>query len=63
MASLLAFPQRCVIGFTGLEYHYFAPFSSTPARNLLKGFDGSEPVEDDGTGLNVIDFLLMHLVK
>ena len=34
-------------------YPYFNPFSNTPALNILEGFDGSEPVEDDGTGLNV----------
>ena len=32
---------------------YLHPFGNTPAHNILEGFDGSEPVEDDGTGLTV----------
>ena len=31
----------------------FYPFGNSPALNVLEGFDGFEPAEDDGTGLNV----------
>ena len=62
MAGLLN-PQRNIIGYTGLEHYYSSPFGSNAAHNLLKGFDGSEPVEDDGTGLNVNLILCIQICK
>ena len=50
MVSLLTCPQRFSLD---QSQPIFYPFGNTLARNILQGFEGSEPVEDDGTGLNV----------
>ena len=60
MVCLLACPQRCSVE---QSQPIFYPFGNTPARNILKGFEGSEPVEDDGTGLNVNNKYLIIILK
>ena len=57
-SSLLAVPQRYEIQSSEFDNSFTSPFGDNPAKNLLKGFDGFEPVEDDGTGLNVSSFLI-----
>ena len=49
--GILLSPLRSPEKVTSPEVFYL--FGYTPALNVLEGFDGSEPVEDDGTGLNV----------
>ena len=62
VASVLSSPQRCVLEFEGVELH-FNPFGNISAHNVLRGFDGTEPVEDDGTGLNVKSLFLYNMEK
>ena len=57
MAGSLTSPGRCVL--EGILAHFYA-FVNAQAHDVLKGFDGFEPIEDDGTGLNVtINFIYM----
>ena len=49
--SVFACPQRCI--WEEIYHIFLQPFSNTLACNILEGFDGFEPAEDDGTGLNV----------
>ena len=52
---MFACPQRCIFEKILPNFHY--PFGNIPARNILEGFDGFEPAEDDGTGLNVNNYI------
>ena len=51
IVNLQASPLRYVL--KEIDHSILHPFGNSPAQNVLEGFDGCEPVEDDGTGLNV----------
>ena len=59
----LTCPQRGVMERSNPE---FFPFGNTSALNVLKAFDGLEPFDDDGTGVNVkillVNFKISRIV-
>ena len=52
---MLTIPKRRVF-YEGCPLFY--PFGIIPPYNALHGFNGLEPTDDDGTGLNVLKKIL-----